>query len=97
MLNWIKFKSYLKGINQFVEIQNFRSSMRSISKGVPQGSILGPLLFLIYINDMNECTQLKIFHYADASTAYIASDSLDSLTHFVNSELVKIDDWLRAN
>ena len=60
------FISYLKGRRQFVVIENETSSTQEILTGVPQGSVLGPLLFLIYINDLNTCIQFsKTYHFAD--------------------------------
>ena len=69
----------------------------NLSIGVPQGSVLGPLLFLIYVNDMQKCTTLKLIHYADDSTAVASHNGLVPLCSYVNSELQKIDDWTRAN
>ena len=58
-LEW--FKNYLQGRNQFVSINNEKSPLKEINRGVPQGSILGPILFLIYINDLKNCTSLLTF------------------------------------
>ena len=91
------FKSYLSDRKQFVAIKNSNSVTKNLSLGVPQGSILGPLLFLIYINDMQKCTTLKMIHYADDSTAVTSHNNLNHLCAYVNSELQKIDDWTRAN
>ena len=94
MLEWLS--SYLTCRTQFVEILQARSTLKNITKGVPQGSILGPLLFVIYINDMHKCTNLRLVHYADDSTAYKTLDSLNSISE-VNTELSKISEWLCAN
>ena len=62
-LKW--FENYLKNQQQFVNVDNENSDMRFISKGVPHGSILGPLLFLIYINALANCTNLFTLPFAD--------------------------------
>ena len=93
--NW--FKSYLNNRKQYVNIGNSESSLKDIKFGVPQGSILGPLLFILYINDMSKCTQLKLLHFADDSTAFMPFRNPISICSTINSELLKIDDWVRAN
>ena len=63
------FKSYLTNRTQFVEIDDIKSDTLHIATGVPQGSILGPLLFIIYINDFSESSQVFNFiPYADDTT-----------------------------
>ena len=69
-LEW--FKNYLQGRNQFVSINNEKSPLKEINRGVPQGSILGPILFLIYINDLKNCTSLLTFLFADDSSFLIS-------------------------
>ena len=69
-----------------------------ISCGVPQGSVLGPLLFLIYINDIhNSSAKLSFYLFADDTSLLYADANLKSLEKTVNSELLKVSDWLNAN
>lgn len=92
------FRSYLSNRKQYVSLLNTSSELKNINAGVPQGSIIGPLLFLIYINDMSKCScDLKFVHFADDTTALIDGSNLDHLLDKVNCELHKIDDWLRTN
>ena len=91
------FQSYLSNRKQYVCVKKSQSSLRDTKFGVPQGSILGPLLFLIYINDMRNCTQLSLIHFADDSTAFMSFNNPEAMSVKVNSELTKIDDWVCAN
>ena len=89
-------ESYLSSRNQFVSINNSKSSVNSINIGVPQGSILGPLLFLIYINDL----QNAIFNprlFADDTCLIISDPSLENLEFQCNSELRKLHNWCNCN
>ena len=94
-LKW--FESYLKGRKQFVKVGNSSSSYRDISYGVPQGSILGPILFLIFFNDLPNCTTLSLLLFADDTTILASSKNLPELIHLVNHELRKISCWFRSN
>ena len=96
MLSW--FKSYLRNRKQYVSIKNFSSSISNITLGVPQGSVLGPVFFLLYINDMHRSSdQLRFVHFAD-DTAVFASDSdINGVHASVNRKLVGVDNWLKTN
>ena len=77
-------------------MSGINSPKSKVDKGIPQGSILGPLLFILYINDMNKFSELELVHNADDSTAYDDGSNLETLTNRINSKLQKFDDWLCA-
>ena len=93
--DWLR--SYLTGREQYVDWNNKTSDKLPIATGVPQGSILGPLLFLIYINDLPAATKLKTVLYADDSNLLIKGKDLQSVCHDLNDELTKICDYFKAN
>lgn len=93
---WLK--SYLTNRQQFVSINNVNSSLLNISCGVPQGSILGPLLFIIYINDLPDVSNiLWPVIYADDTNVIHFGQDLKSVVDTVNEELDKINIWLKSN
>ena len=93
-------QSYLVNRKQYVEIDKIKSKTTTIITGVPQGSILGPLLFLICINDINQASKIfKFILYADDSTLNSIVNCSDpkSVSEIINKELEKIHDWLCVN
>ena len=96
LLNW--FRSYLTGRKQYVTVNGENSKLLDITCGVPQGSVLGPLLFLIYINDLpNVSEKLKIFLFADDTNIYFESKNLKELEKTINNELKHLSLWLKVN
>ena len=93
-------KSYLENRKQYVQFDTCTSDMKSIRNGVPQGSILGPLLFLIYINDFPNSSKLFNFlMYADDSTLFCCLEDIksDNKELVLNNELQRVHSWLKAN
>ena len=91
------FKNYLFGRTQYTYYNSFKSNISSTQYGVPQGSILGPLLFLIYINDLPTATNLNVLSYADDTTLFQSGPNIADLEKTVNIELNKIYTWLCEN
>ena len=92
------FNSYLHNRKQFVTINGFNSSLKSIKYGVPQGSVVGPLLFLIFINDLKASVKNStVHHFADDTTLLYTNNFLKTLSQKINYDLRGITDWLNAN
>ena len=96
-INW--FKSYLSNRQQFVSYDsNKQSSNKNINCGVPQGSILGPLLFILYVNDLcNVSNILKPIMFADDTNLFFSTKNIKHLFQTMNKELIIIQDWFNAN
>ena len=96
MLNW--FRSYLLDRKQYVSFNGQSSELLLNNCGVPQGSVLGPLLFFIYINDLPNISKILNFYlFADDTNIYYESTSLIELEQTVNKELDKLYLWLNVN
>ena len=94
--NW--FKSYLFDRKQFVSINGHVSNQTSIKYGVPQGSVHGPLLFLIYINDLNHAIKFcKVHHFADDTNLLHFSKLVNKVNRYINLDMKNLTDWLNAN
>ena len=92
------FSSYLTNRLQTVTVNGATSIPANIPCGVPQGSVLGPVLFLLYINDFHHCSNFFDFHlFADDTNLFCKHKNLTSLQASINSELSNVNSWLCAN
>ena len=95
-LEW--FRNYLTNRSQCVTVNGAKSSNLSINCGVPQGSILGPLLFIVYINDMHSALKRSIVHhFADDTNLLFSHKDPKVIEKIMNNELKLLYDWLCAN
>ena len=92
------FKSYLSNRTQHCIVNNIITSATTITHGVPQGSVLGPLLFLLYINDLPNCLKYSDYSlYADDTQIYSASSNCSELSDRLNCDLLLLQNWLDTN
>jgi len=97
VLEW--FKSYLVNQTQRVKFNGILSSPIGVELGVPQGSVLGPLLFLLYINDIVEVINDKcaIRLFADDALIYTMGHSSQEISDNLNEQMLKVERWLDVN
>ena len=92
------FKSYLTHRKQYVSYDGECSGLKQVTCGVPQGSCLGPLLFLLYINDLPNILEVLHFYlFADDTNIYYEAEIIKKLETIINKELKKLDTWLIVN
>ena len=91
------FKSYLSNCSQYVSINRYDFRLAAINCGEPQGSVLGPLLFLLYINDLNQAIKFyKVHHFADDTNLLCLGNSIKKLNKLVNADLKRLVHWLNT-
>ena len=96
VLDW--FKDYLYNRKQYVYYNSCDSELKDIICGVPQGSILGPLLFILYVNDIiNTSNVLDFILFADDTTILYSNKDIRSKFGLINNELKEVSNWFRAN
>ena len=94
--NW--FKSYLQNRHQYCSLNGKKSKKREVTCGTPQGSCLGPLLFILYLNDFERCLKYsKANTYADDTNVPIASKDKEKLVADAQAELRNVAEWMRVN
>ena len=86
--------SYLEGRKQFVKSGDIESYLLSVLCGVPQGSVLGPLLFILYINDIANCSNFENILFADDAALLLAADNIKGLKKQINNEVKLLHEWL---
>uniref|UniRef100_A0A8C6SLB0 Reverse transcriptase domain-containing protein n=1 Tax=Neogobius melanostomus TaxID=47308 RepID=A0A8C6SLB0_9GOBI len=95
---YIWLYNYLTNREQYVSIKNYDSKKNSVEYGVPQGSILGPLLFIIYINDFASVSTTTFpVLFADDTNLFISNRDLKALIKNLNHDLQNYSEWFRAN
>ena len=92
------FVSYLSDRFQAVSLDNELSSPLAVLSGVPQGSILGPVLFTLYINDLPSCVDVcKVMMYADDTVIFFSAPLISEIELQLNLELINLSEWLSTN
>ena len=91
------FESYLTNRKQCTKVNNYSSNFQTIECGVPQGSVVGPLLFLIYVNVLPCASGCQTTLFADDTSLHLSHKNIKTLQLNVQNELDKVDTWMRSN
>ena len=95
-LEWVK--SYFSNRSQFVQFNEHYSGSKNIRCGVPQGSILGPLFFLLYVNDIVHVSRIiELILFADDTNIFLSHKDPIHLTNILNIEIEKLSNWFKSN
>ena len=96
-LQLFEFNSYLSYRKMFAPVNGISSKMNDVTCGIPQGSTLGPLLFTLYVNDLQSVTKFNVNLFADDTNLTMSHYKDKELQNNVNNELENICDWMRCN
>ena len=92
------FQSFLEDRKQFTSVQGSKSAEKPIKYGVPQGSVLGPLLFILFINDLHKAVEFSsVHHFADYTNPLFIEKPLKKINKHINRKLKLTVDWIREN
>ena len=92
------FTSYLESRYQVTSVENCQSTQLKVPVGVPQGNILGPLLFLIYVNDLPNCLEhCQVVIYADDTLIYFSANCCQNIEYHLNADLANLAEWFNNN
>ena len=95
-LRW--FENYLKGRQQFISFENNSTKKATITCSIPQGSILGPLLFLLYVNHLHHASKvLNPIMFTDDPNLFFSHSDINILFEKMNKELTNVSNWFNAN
>ena len=98
IVNVVSKHVYIILIEKKVYINGYESGLAALNCGVPQGSVLGPLLFLLYTRDLNQAIKLcRVHHFAGDTNLLCLSNPIRKLNKLVNGDLKHLANWLNAN